>query len=243
MLLALVASNSTSTSNLIASWLSPTGLGTVVLALGVFVAAYQIYLDRKDRNLDRDRELRERPHFGFSGIKLETQELAIIRGEKLLPPLKMGLLKIGVENEGEMIAQQAQPFFGFGEPKDESLLTAQWGLMVQPKTSIPIPVVVPPYVGDSLSHMGLFLSESLLGDAKWGFHAKRNIAPSSSQKAICLFTLEGCDLAFHPNPSVEPLKLPLETTITLNVVMENSPASFVMVGRVRLKSWNELEIL
>lgn len=245
LFLALAVGNSTSTTtNLISAWLSPTGIGTIVLALGVFVAAYQIFLDRTDRVRDRVRQLNERPHFIHERTYLDIQQLILIReGEKVPTTLNIGLLKVSVSNQGETTADEAQPYFGFKEAGiREILLTSKWGLVRALKE--PIPITVPSYVGRELKEVGRFLSTALLEDSKWGFEMKRNIPPSASQSAIRFFTLEGCDLAFESNPHLEPRSLPLEgIDLFANIVMNNAPVSHVNAGRVSLKSWNEVELL
>jgi hypothetical protein len=239
---ALAVVNSTSNSSPISDWLTPTGIGTIVLSLGVFFAAIEILLDRRDRRMDREREIEERPHFRLARVVLHVQDFHLLwdEGAKAAPSsLRIGIVKAIVENIGETMAEGVVPFFRIGKPRDPTLLQSVFAALVE--TPDPFPLKVPNYVGKSADELGDYLLYNIFGD-KTIHEQKRDVPPSGLAAAVCIFTVEGSDKALHSNPNVEGFKLPLDTTFDLRMVMDNAPQSVVAKGRrLVLRSWNEME--
>lgn len=244
MLVTLVVGNSTS-AGLLSDWLSPTGLGTIVLAIGVIFAGIEIYLDRRDRQMDRERQLRERPQFKMVGNPiLQVSELTLLRGNKEtdVSSIRIGIVKVRLENVGELTAKKATLFFQFGETeKSDILASSVWASHVTPARGITVQVLS--FVGKTPCEIGDYLRSSFFAPGDIGMDEKRDVVPNGVAAAVCLFTVEGCNQVFHANPNVKGLgSLPFDTTLHLNVVMEDAPYSPAIRNvRLRLLSWNKLE--
>lgn len=245
MSLVFMAGNSTSGANSVSAWLSPTGIGTIVLAIGVFFAGYEILLDRRDRRMNRERELKERPHFKFEEIKLDEESLRIIKNGKETV-ITLGVVKFLLRNEGERVAENAQPFVHLfqrgGKVSERTVPTVWTAARGEP---IPVPVKVPPYTGDSLEDLAEAVKHLYMGDKEMAYEDRRDIAPGIIAASVCFFTIKGCDLLFHSNPNVKAQAYPASgVKVAINVIMDNAPSSIVWAPKpVRLKSWNELESL
>jgi hypothetical protein len=241
MLLPLVAANSTSNASPFSDWLSPTGLGTIVLAIGVFFAAYQIHLDRKDRQMDREQELNERPHFEFVRLRIDVEQLRIVKSgnERMV---KLGVLKFFVENKGLLAAKNAQPFVIVGKDRGDETFSAIW--TIAGGQNAPVTIETPAYVGDSFEELAEWIRVAFMADGKWSHLNKRDMAPNAIVAAVALFTIEGCDLSFDSNLNRKGQPYPQAGKAVLSIVMDNAPASDVLTPKkFRLKAWNELEFL
>ncbi|MGA2663463.1 MAG: hypothetical protein ABSF83_00760 [Nitrososphaerales archaeon] len=237
MFFALEVGNATSSGqSLLSEWLSPTGIGTIALALALLVAAYELYLNRRDRRLEREQRERDRPHFALSQVSFEPVELYLMKDNKL-GKMHMGLVKVKIANKGNINAQNATAFVSYGDPTDEILQPANWVSVIEPE--FPRQIEIPPYVGESLASLAEFLRVVHFDDPKFGNALKKDIPPDGVAAALVFFTLEGSKSAYTVGGNVKFYTLPLEMQLGLNIVMDNSPSSYVYIPKkLILESWN-----
>jgi hypothetical protein len=151
------------------------------------------------------------------------------------------VLKAIVINEGELMARNAKSYVAYGK---DSL--RGWPSIWTTHSSWDaddIVLTAPAFIGDTPDAVHDFINVSFFGGEFWANDKSRDITGGSIQPIVILYTIEGSEFAYSTNPSIKPMKLPLEVPVMVSVGMENSKRSVILLPKFRLSAWDKLELL
>lgn len=206
--------------------------------------------------MDKKQEARNRPHSSLVDVVLHEHELQftefpamphIVSTTTNLEPrirtIRLGIVKVIVKNEGMMNAKNARALFQLGKGlKGDTTDYAVWGPIVRPvKTdSIPLPAWSGFEKMDNKALAELLRTEYFEDRTQYTMTTKMEVAPTFNIAACLFYTIQGDDRTYLPTAYPSSRPLPVETEVGLNIVMDDEQPSFVPVGKLILKRWNEM---
>jgi hypothetical protein len=157
---------------------------------------------------------------------------------------RINVLKALVTNKGELLAHNAKAHMAFGS-------TLAWPTKWTPHGSYPDDYAVlftqaetvESFDKISFDKIADIINEGFFGNPFYVNDWNRDITHESTNCAIVLYTIEGCDSAYSISSAIKPMKLPIETRPGLTIGMENAKSSQILLPEFRITSWDKLEVL
>jgi hypothetical protein len=212
-------------------------------------------LSRRDRRMDRKEKERNRPHFSLVDVVLHPHEIQLVelvpnelQGAQIKPAvrnLRVGVVKAIVRNEGMMNAKNARAlsYLYLGEGvKGDTTNYVIWGPIRKPVK--PDVVYLPAWAGlekmDIRKLAEVLRDEYFSDNTNYTMTTKMEVAPTFLSSACLLYTIEGDDRTYIPTVEPNSRPLPLETKISLDIVMDDEEPTHLDAGKLILKSWNDM---